>query len=154
MSTNGSNAAQLWFIAGTIPFLVAGGAHALLTVVDTVRPTYFTPVDGSLRPELEGTGIRFRQMVPGGDLGRPSIWRAWLGFNISHGLGVFAFGLLALVIALAEPELLERVEAVTLVAVLVSATYLVLALRFWFWVPVLITASSTACFAIAALLVL
>jgi hypothetical protein len=152
--SNGSNAAQLWFIAGTIPFLVAGGAHALLTLVDTIRPTYFAPVERSLGAELEGTGIRFRLLVPGGDHSRPSMWRAWLGFNISHGLGVFAFGLLALVIAVAEPGLLERVEAIALVAALVSATYLVLALRFWFWVPVLITGTSTACFAIAALLVL
>ena len=152
--SNSSSAVQFWFIAGTIPFLIAGGAHALLTLVDTIRPTYFAPQEASLTPELEGTGIRFRLLVPGGDSSRPSMWRAWLGFNISHGLGVFAFGLLALVIALEEPGLLERAEEIALVAVAVAATYLVLALRFWFWVPVLITATSTACFAIAALLVI
>jgi hypothetical protein len=151
--SNGSNAVQLWFIAGTVPFLIAGGAHALLTLVDTVRPTYFAPEARSLKLELEGTGIRFRRLVPGGDVTRPSMWRAWLGFNISHGLGVFAFALLALVVALEEPGLLERAEAIALVALVVSAAYLVVALRFWFWLPVLITATSTACFAIATLLV-
>ena len=149
--SNSSSAAQFWFIAGTVPFLIAGGAHALLTLVDTVRPTFFAPQEPSLTPELEGTGMRFRLLVPGGDSSRPSMWRAWLGFNISHGLGVFAFGLLALVVALEEPALLERAEEIALIALAISATYLVLALRFWFWLPVLITATSTACFGIATL---
>lgn len=149
-----SDAAQLWFIAGTIPFLVAGGGHALLTLVDTVRPTYFTPQEGSLQPALEQTGIRFRRLVPGGDISRPSMWRAWLGFNISHGLGVCAFALLALLVALEEPGLLVRADSIPLLALVVSATYFVVALRFWFWAPVLITATSTTCFAIATLLAL
>jgi hypothetical protein len=149
--SDGSNAAQLWFIAGTVPFLVAGGGHALLTLVDTVRPTYFAPEAPSLNPALEHTGIRFRRLVPGGDLSRPSMWRAWLGFNISHGLGVFAFALLALLVALEDPGLLVRADSIALLALAVSATYFVVALRFWFWLPVLITAASTSCFAIAAL---
>jgi len=150
--SNSSNAAQLWFIAGTVPLLVAGGGHALLTLVDTVRPTYFTPQAHSLKPELEGTGIRFRRLVPGGDLSRPSMWRAWLGFNISHGLGVFAFALLALLVALAEPGLLMRADSIVLVTCAVSAAYFVVSLRFWFWLPALVTGTSTACFAIVAVI--
>jgi len=149
--SNSSSAVQFWFVAGTIPLLIAGAGHALLTLVDTVRPTYFTPQAPSLRSELEGTGMRFRGLVPGGDPGRPSLWRAWLGFNISHGLGVFAFGLLALLIGLEDPGLLERTELIPLVAVAVAGSYLVVASRFWFWLPMLVAGSSTACFAIAAL---
>jgi hypothetical protein len=152
--SDSSTVAQAWFIAGTVPFLVAGGLHAVLTVVDTMHPTYFAPQLGSLKPELESTGIRFRKMVPGGDHGRPSMWRAWLGFNISHGLGVFAFALLALLVVAEEPGLFERAWAIAILPFVVSAVYFVLALRFWFWLPVLITATSTVCFGIAALLVL
>lgn len=148
--SNSSHAAQLWFIAGTIPLLVAGGSHALMTVFDTVRPTFFAPQEASLRPGLEATGIELRRLAPGGDPGRPSMWRAWLGFNISHGLGVFAFGLLALFVALAEPSLLMRAASIPFLAVAVTATYFVVALRFWFWLPSLIAGTSTVCFAIAA----
>lgn len=150
--SNSSNAVQFWFVAGTIPILIAGGAHALLTLVDAIRPTYFTPQDGSLKPALEETGIRFRLLVPGGDVARPTMWRAWLGFNISHGLGVFAFALLAMLVALEDPALLERADWLALLMLAVSATYFLVALRFWFWAPVLITATSTVCFAVAALL--
>jgi hypothetical protein len=149
---SGFGAAEAWFIAGTIPMLVAGGGHALLTVVDTFRPTYFAPVDESLEPALQSTGIRFRRLLPGGDQSRPSMWHAWLGFNISHGLGVFAFALLCLLIATEEFALIERVEAIPVLAAAVAATYLVVALRFWFWGPVAITATSTVCFSIAAVL--
>jgi hypothetical protein len=62
-------AAQTWFIAGTIPLILAGGLHALAALVDTVRPTYFAPLDRSVRPAVEGTGIRL--------VGKPtpSMWR-------------------------------------------------------------------------------
>jgi hypothetical protein len=149
---NSPDATQLWFIVGTVPLLVGGGAHALLTLVDTVRPTFFVPEERSLKPALERTSFPFRRLVPGGDLARPSMWRAWLGFNISHGLGIFAFGLFALLVALEEPDLLMHASSITLVALAVSATYLAIALRFWFWLPVLIAGSSTTCFAIAALI--
>jgi hypothetical protein len=38
-------AAEAWFIAGTIPLMLAGGAHVLATLIDTVRPTFFTPIE-------------------------------------------------------------------------------------------------------------
>ena len=52
-------AAQAWLVAGTIPFIFAGGLHALLALADTARPRYFTPRDRSVKPALEGTRIRF-----------------------------------------------------------------------------------------------
>jgi hypothetical protein len=81
--------------------------------------SYFTPKDASLNPTLEATPIRF------GGRAAPSMWRAWLGFNISH---------------------------VRPLAIAFSAVFLVLSLRFWFWGPVLITGAATTCFTVAAVL--
>jgi hypothetical protein len=138
--------AEALFIAGTIPPILAGGLHALLTLVDIVRPTYFTPTDRSLNPALEGTRMRF------GGSAAPSMWNAWLGFNISHGLGVFTFGLLCLLIAAHDFDLVQQIDAIRPLTIAVSGAYLVVALRFWFYGPVLIAGTSTACFAIAAVL--
>ena len=135
--------AQAWFIAGTIPPILAGGAHALLSLVDVVRPTYFAPRDRALAPAMADTRMRF------GGRAAPSMWNAWLGFNISHGLGVFAFGLLCLVMAAHD---FENLGAVRPLAIAFSATYFVVALRFWFYGPVIITATSTVCFTIATVL--
>jgi hypothetical protein len=57
-----SGAAQAWFIAGTIPLMLAGGLHAVLTMLDTVRPTSFTPTKDSVRLGMDGAGMRFRAL--------------------------------------------------------------------------------------------
>ncbi len=148
----GDGAAQAWFAAGTAPLILAGTAHALGALLDTVRPTYFTPVDRSVRPALDATTIRLRRMVPGGDHDRPTMWRAWLGFNISHGLGLAAFGLVCLLVATHDFALVERIGALRPLTIGFSATYLVLSLRFWFYGPVLLTGTATVCFTVAAVL--
>jgi hypothetical protein len=139
-------AAQAWFIAGTIPLILAGGLHVLYTLIDTVRPTYFTPRDRALVPALEETRIRF------GGRSAPSMWRAWLGFNISHGLGVLAFGLLCLLIATYDFSVVERIGAIRPLTIVFSGIYLVLSLRFWFYAPAIITGVSTTCFVVATVL--
>jgi hypothetical protein len=144
--------AQAWFIAGTIPLMLAGGLHALYALVDTVRPTFFAPIERSVKPVMEGTGIRLRRKVPGGNPARPSMWSAWLGFNISHGLGVFTFGLLCLLIATHDFQLVERIDAIRPLTIAFSAAYLALSLRFWFYGPAILTGIATACFTVAAML--
>lgn len=141
-----AGAAQGWFIAGTIPLVLAGGLHALAALVDTVRPTYFTPIDRSVRPVVDGTGIRLVGKAT------PSMWRVWLGINISHGLGVFSFGLLCLLIAAHDFDLVVEIDAIRPLAIAFSAAYLALSLRFWFYGPVIITATATVCFTVAAVL--
>jgi hypothetical protein len=146
-----AGAAQAWFIAGTIPLILAGGLHALGALLDTVRPTYFTPIDRSVKPLLEGTGIRLVRMF-GGSGARPSMWRVWLGIHISHGLGVFTFGLLCLLLATHDFTLVERIDAIRPLTIAFSAAYLALSLRFWFYGPAIITATATACFTVATVL--
>ena len=139
-------AAEAWFVAGTIPLILAGALHVVYALRDTVRPTYFAPIDRSVKPVVEGTGIRL--------VGRPtpSMWRVWLGIHISHGLGIFTFGLLCLLIATHDFTLVERIDAIRPLTIAFSAAYVVLSLRFWFYGPVLITAIATACFTVATVL--
>jgi hypothetical protein len=146
-----ASAAQLWFIAGTIPLIVAGGLHVLATLLDTVRPTFFAPIDSSIKPIVDGTGIRLVRMF-GGTGAKPSMWRVWLGVHISHGLGVLTFGLLCLLIAAHDFRLVEQIGAIRPLAIAFSAAYLALSLRFWFWGPAVITGTATACFVVATVL--
>lgn len=146
-----SGAAQTWFIVGTIPLLLAGGGHLVLTVLDAVRPTFFTPIRDSVRPEMESTGMRFRALFPG-DATTRSTWRFWLGFNLSHGLGVFVFGLFCLLIAGHDFALVERIGGLRAFTIAVPAGYLAISLVFWFYVPSLVAATATACFVVSAVL--
>ena len=141
-----SGAAQAWFIAGTIPLIVAGGGHAIQALLDVIRPRVFAPIERSVNAEMEGTGIRLVGR------GTPSMWRVWLGINITHGLGIFTFGLLCLLIATQDFELVERIDAIRPLAIAFSGALLAISLRFFFYGPVIITGTATACFTIAAVL--
>jgi hypothetical protein len=146
-----AGAAQAWFIAGTAILMVAGGGHALVTLLDMVRPTFFTPIDDSVRSAMERTGFRFRRLFPGADDVTPTMWRLWLGFNASHGLGVFTFGLVCLLIALHDYTLVERIGGLQALTIAFPAVYFVIAVRYWFYAVALVTVSVFACFTLAAL---
>jgi hypothetical protein len=132
--------------------MLGGGLHVLATLLDTVRPTFFTPIDGSARPVVEGTGIELRRMFPGGNGAAPSMWRVWLGIHISHGLGVFTFGLLCLLIASHDFGLVVSIDAIRPLTIAFSAAFFVLSLRFWFYGPALLTGIATTCFTVATVL--
>jgi hypothetical protein len=138
--------AQTFFVAGAIVFMVAGGAHVLGTLRDTVRPTFFTPIDRSVKPVVEGTGIRLVGKAT------PSMWRVWLGIHITHGLGAFVFGLLCLMIAVHDFRLVEQIDAFRPLTIAVSAAYLAVCLRFFYYAPTILIGTATACFTVAAVL--
>ena len=77
---------------------------------------------------------------------------AWLGFNIGFGLGVFAFGLLCLLVATHDFKLVERIGAIRPLTIAVSATYFAISIGFFFSGPAIITGIATVCFTIAAVL--
>ena len=56
----------------------------------------------------------------GGSGAKPSMWRVWLGIHISHGLGIFTFGLLCLLIATHDFTLVERIDAIRPLAIAFS----------------------------------
>jgi hypothetical protein len=144
-------ATQAWFTAGAIVFVVAGGLHALGALLDTVRPTFFAPIEDSVKPVMESSGMRFRRLFPG-DAAKPSMWKFWLGFNVSHGLGAFTFGMFSLLIAAYNFKLVDRIDAIRPLTIAVSSAYLAISLRYWFYGVVIITGTATACFIVSAVL--
>jgi hypothetical protein len=81
----------------------------------------------------------------------PTMWRLWLGFNASHGFGVFTFGLACLLIAVHDYTLVERIDGFQSLTIAFPAVYFVIALRYWFYAVGLVTVGVFACFTLAAL---
>jgi hypothetical protein len=74
------------------------------------------------------------------------MWRAWIGFNFSHSLGILLFGALAIWVgARIKMPPVGIVAALTLI----GCVYLTLALRYWFRAPAIGVAIGTGCFAAA-----
>ena len=118
---------QYLLITGGTIFSILGLLHAVYTICDIYQPKHFAPVDPTVIDQMASTGVRLAR-------GRTSMWDAWLGFNISHGLGAAMFGLVC-VGAGVFARTLALPRATLLIPVLVGAIYLLLALRFWFRVP-------------------
>jgi hypothetical protein len=100
---------------------------------------------------MDGTGMQLVRML-GASRARPSMWKVWLGINIGIGVGVVAVGLLGLLVATHDFKLVDRVDAIRLLTIAVSASYLALSLVFWFYLPALLSATATACFTVATVL--
>lgn len=75
------------------------------------------------------------------------MWRAWIGFNFSHSLGLLLVGALG-VWAGCRIKMLP-VGIMMPVLTLIGCAYEVLALLYWFWIPALGVAVGTGCFAAA-----
>jgi hypothetical protein len=143
VSTLGPTLNKTFFLLGAALFGLLGVAHAVLTLRDLQVPRSFTPTDENIRRAMAEAPLR---LAP-----RTTIWNAWLGFNLSHSLGLLIFGSFFGTLALHDFGTVAEHLFVRVSAVVVGLIYLVLALRFWFWVPAVLSAAGTLCFVVSAL---
>lgn len=133
---------QALIVVAASIFVMLGSLHGLLTLRDISNPTSFTPRDPALRHAMQESGIAFHPDV--------NLWKAWLGFNLTHSLGIVLFGGAFLYIGLFVPGAYAGSRALQAVAVSVSATYLAISVFFFFSGPVIGSAMATVCFLAAA----
>lgn len=119
--------AQTYFILGAVPFVILGALHLLYSLFDVVRPRRIVPADPAVIAAMRGSALRITKET--------DVWRAWLGFNLSHGLGVLFFGAVYLYLAVQHFEGLRAMMPLLLAAPLLAASYLAMALKFWFRIP-------------------
>jgi len=136
--------AQYLFQIGTIPFIALGLLHTLYSLADVIKPRKLTPRNDQVRQMMTETGMKITN--------RTTLWLAWLGFNISHGIGVLFFGLIFLLIALYDFKLIQSIKFLIPLAILMSASYFVLAIRFWFYIPAIGTGIGLICFTLSYLM--
>ena len=74
-------------IFGGAIFGVLGALHAVYTLLDLRNPRRLVPSDPSVAQAMANSGLRLSG-------GRTDMWRAWIGFNFSHSLGVLLVGAL------------------------------------------------------------
>jgi hypothetical protein len=134
--------AQLLIIVAASVFLFMGLLHGALTLRDLTHPRAFTPKDPALRQAMQQSSIGLHPSI--------NLWKAWLGFNLTHSLGLVLFGAAFLHVGIFEPEAFASSPLLQAVAVLVSAIYQVLSVMFFFSKPAINSAVGLACFLVAA----
>jgi hypothetical protein len=75
-----------------------------------------------------------------------TVWRAWLGFNASHSMGLILFGLVYGYLGLLHDELLFKSPYMLLVGLATVCGFVVLAKLFWFSVPFWSLCAALACY--------
>ena len=126
-------------ILGGGVFGVLGALHAIYTLLYLRNPRRLVPADPSVAQAMANSAVRLSG-------GGTDMWRAWIGFNFTHSIGVLLFAALA-VWAGAR---INRLPAGIMPALtLIGCVYLVVALRYFFRSPAIGIAIGTGCFAAA-----
>jgi hypothetical protein len=130
-------------ILGGAVFGVLGALHAVYTLLDIRSPRRLVPVDPSVAQAMANSALRLSR-------GGTDMWRAWIGFNFSHSLGVLLVGAIGIGAGCRIKTL--PIGIIMPLLTLIGCLYEVLALLYWFWIPAFGVAVGTGCFAAAWLL--
>ena len=137
--------AQLLFVSGAGMFCLLGVTHVVLTMRDLHDPRSLTPTDDAVRQTMIAARLRLAPVT--------TIWRAWVGFNFSHSVGLLVFGGILGGLALYDFRFVANNIALQVTAVIVATTYAVLATLFWFAVPAAATAFGALAFLASAIVI-
>jgi hypothetical protein len=133
--------AQSLVITGAMIFLFLGIFHGLLTLQDLRNPRTFTPLDPNLRKAMQESHMAIDPHA--------NLWKAWLGFNFSHSLGLSTFGGILLAIGISYFGIFAKMFLVQGCILLIASIYLLLSLLFWFSKPSIGAGLALTCLAIA-----
>lgn len=111
-------------IAASASIIFALGALHLLY---TYRGPRFHPRDAALEARMKEVAPRISS--------RTTMWRAGIGFHASHSLGAMLFGLVYADLALVEAPLLWGSTFLLALGAVALASWLLLAQRYWFRIP-------------------
>jgi len=81
-----------------------------------------------------------------------TMWRCWVGFNASHGMGLILFGLVFSYLALAHGQLLFRSPFLLVVGLAMLGGFVVLSKVYWFSAPFTFTSISLGCYVVSIVL--
>ena len=142
--------ARIILAVGAGIILLLGTGHGVLTLLDTIEPRYFTPTDESVRTAMEGVRTAMQRGKP--VTSKTNLWRSWLGFNLSHSLGIIVLGGALLVFALQHFTAFAQSALIQCSAAGIASAYLIIAIQFWYWAPALGFGVALACIITAAVL--
>ena len=129
---------QSLYIAGCIPFLILGLLHTVYTIADIYNPKRIVPYEPGVMGLMKDSTLGLTKET--------DMWRAWVGFNISHGVGVLFFAVSLLYFAVLHIAFLQSSLFLLTVSPLVALVYLVLSRKYWFRIPAAGSAIGLLCF--------
>ncbi len=117
-------------IVGAVIFVLLGVGHGLLMLTSEPTRGAFAASNPDVQAAMQApTGLG---LAPDLDT---TLWRAWVGFNLSHALGVVAIGGVILFHAIDDLAAVSGQPWFLVLTIATPAIYLGLSIRFWFARP-------------------
>lgn len=82
-----------------------------------------------------------------------TVWRAWVGINASHSLGVIFFAAIYIPLAFSHIQFIVNNNWFAVLPSIIGISYLLLAKNYWFKIPFFGILISTICFIMAFVLI-
>jgi hypothetical protein len=109
-------------------FILLGLLHALYTYLDISRPRRLVPQDPAVAQAMAKSNLRLSGSGT-------TMWRAWVGFNFSHSIGVILFGTVCVGAGCVFGTVVVPAW-ILFIFVVIAVIYLSLGLLYWFRIPV------------------
>src|SRR3954447_752512 len=116
------------FLLGAVPYVVLGLAHAFATPLTLEQRKGLSPRDAAYAAGMADQTLLITR--------RTNLWLTWIGFNMSHSLGAVLLGAVVLLVGRNAASFAFNAAVFVPLAAVVSATYLVLGVRYWFRTPI------------------
>ena len=75
-----------------------------------------------------------------------TMWKGWIGFNISHSIGLIMFGLIFGYLAVCRWEMLRQSHFLAGLGLVVLVAYVLVARIYWFSSPLIGVSLATLCY--------
>jgi hypothetical protein len=125
-------------------FVLLGLLHTLYTYLDIDRPRRLVPQDPAVMQAMAKSNLRLSGTGT-------TMWRAWVGFNFSHSIGVILFG----TICIGAGSVLGTMVLpawILFLFVVIASIYLAVGQLYWFRIPVAGIVLAEVCLLIAWLM--
>jgi len=115
--------------------ILIGACAAVILFLGSVHLAYtffthkFSPSQGQLETTMKQVAPRIS--------GEMTMWKAWIGFNVSHSMGLILFGLIFGYLTMCRWEVLLHSYFLAGLGLLVLVVYIVLAHIYWFRAPLM-----------------
>jgi hypothetical protein len=126
-------------------FMIFSSSIILLLGVAHLVYTFWIPKLTPRNPELKISMSQDALLLTT----ETTMWRAWIGFNASHGLGAILFGLIYGYLAVAHSQLLFQSPFIIGVGFAMLSGLFILAKLYWFRVPFTGISISLICYVVS-----
>lgn len=130
--------------AGLAVFAVLGILHLVYTIIDLRSPKYFAPRDRKVLAAMQQTHVALAKNPR-------NYWESYIGFNLSHSLGILVYVATFSILSVIAPEIIFHPAMLSLL-VGTGGIFAFLAYRFWFSIPLIGSLFGTFLFVIGTVI--